>query len=191
VRSGAWRCVHAYAVGPAARLCSAKTQARMPASSPATPGPGNSIVRMVRSPCQRGPIRVIIGTAHTTIVVPTHYRQICRSAADAHLRGSRTRHPVRKTPYAPLSYTPVIRQSLANRKTTWEGVVSVTPGPHPAITCLAGRALGCLNRPSAVDRFLDSSRQSRFSHVRWPNIFNHTRGLLAHQLGPILIPTTC
>src|SRR5712691_7673087 len=26
--------------------------------------------------------------------------------------------------------------------------------------------LGCLNRPSAADRFLDSSRQSRFSHVR-------------------------
>src|SRR5215813_10380618 len=65
-----------------------------------------------------GPIRIIIGTAHTTIVVPTHHRQICRSAADAHLRGSCTRHPVRKTLYAPLSYTPVIRQGLANRKTT-------------------------------------------------------------------------
>src|SRR5712664_1193195 len=36
--------------------------------------------------------------------------------------------------------------------------------------------LGCLNRPSAVDRFLDFSCQSRFSHVRWPSIFNHTRG---------------
>src|SRR5262249_32262757 len=35
-RSGAWRCVHAYAVGQAARLCSAETQARMPDSSPAT-----------------------------------------------------------------------------------------------------------------------------------------------------------
>src|SRR5215471_17521755 len=87
-----------------------------------------------RRSAQRGPIRVILGTAHTTIVVPTHHRQMCRSAADAHLRGSRTRHPVRKTLYASLSYTPVIRRSLANRKTTWEGVVSVTPGPHPAIT---------------------------------------------------------
>ena len=38
--------------------------------------------------------------------------------------------------------------------------------------------VGCLNRPSAVDRFLDFSCQSRFSHVRWPNIFNHTRVLL-------------
>jgi len=51
--------------------------------------------------------------------------------------------------------------------------------------------IGCLNRPSAVDRFLDSSRQSRFSHIRWPNIFNHTRGRLGHQMRPILIPTTC
>ena len=50
--------------------------------------------------------------------------------------------------------------------------------------------VGCLNRPSAVDRFLDSSRQSRFSHVRWPNIFNHTRGLLGHQMRPMLIFTT-
>ena len=50
--------------------------------------------------------------------------------------------------------------------------------------------LGCLNRPSAIDRFLDSSRQSRFSHVRWPNIFNHTRGLRGHQMRPLLIFTT-
>jgi len=54
-----------------------------------------------------------------------------------------------------------------------------------------GVRVGCLNRPSAVDRFLDSSRQSRFSHIRWPNIFNHTRGRLGHQMRPILIPTTC
>src|SRR5262249_1813992 len=71
-----------------------------------------------KHPLEPGPIRVILGTAHATIVVPTHHRQMCRSAADAHLRGSRTRHPVRKTPYAPLSYTPVIRQGLVNRKTT-------------------------------------------------------------------------
>src|SRR5262249_9415969 len=35
-RSGAWRCVHAYAAGQAARLCSAEIQACMPDSSPAT-----------------------------------------------------------------------------------------------------------------------------------------------------------
>ena len=51
-------------------------------------------------------------------------------------------------------------------------------------------SLGCLNRPSAIDRFLDSSRQSRFSHVRWPNIFNHTRGLRGPQMRPLLIFTT-
>src|SRR5215471_21639486 len=62
-----------------------------------------------------GPLRVMLGTAHTTMVVPTHHRQICHSAADAHLRRSRIRHPVRKTPYTPLSYTPGIRQGLANR----------------------------------------------------------------------------
>ncbi len=50
--------------------------------------------------------------------------------------------------------------------------------------------LGCLNRPSAVDRFLDFSSQSRFSHVWWPSIFNHTRGLLRHQRRPILVFTT-
>src|SRR5712691_12209891 len=53
-----------------------------------------------------------------------------------------------------------------------------------------GSTVGCLNRPSAVDRFLDSSCQSRFSHVRWPNIFNYTRGLLGHQMRPLLICTT-
>ena len=50
--------------------------------------------------------------------------------------------------------------------------------------------LGCLNRPSAVDRFLDFSSQSRFSHVWWPSIFNHTRGLLGHQRRPILVFAT-
>jgi len=50
--------------------------------------------------------------------------------------------------------------------------------------------IGCLNRPSAVDRFLDFSSQSRFSHVWWPSIFNHTRGLLGHQRRPILVFTT-
>ena len=50
--------------------------------------------------------------------------------------------------------------------------------------------LGCLNRPSDVDRFLDFSSQSRFSHVWWPSIFNHTRGLLGHQRRPILVFTT-
>src|SRR5712692_9292317 len=54
----------------------------------------------------------------------------------------------------------------------------------------SGLYLGCLNRPSAVDRFLDFSCQSRFSHVRWPNIFNYTRGLLGHQMRPMLIFTT-
>ena len=52
------------------------------------------------------------------------------------------------------------------------------------------RHLGCLNRPSAIDRFLDSSRHSRFSYIRWPNIFNHTRGLLGHPMRPLLIFTT-
>jgi hypothetical protein len=50
--------------------------------------------------------------------------------------------------------------------------------------------VGCLNRPSAVDRFLDFSCPSRFSHVRWSNIFNDTRGLLGHQMRPMLIFTT-
>ena len=50
-------------------------------------------------------------------------------------------------------------------------------------------ALGRLNRPSAVDRFLDASWQSRFSHVRWPTIFNHTRVLLRQQMRSILIFT--
>src|SRR5215468_6779213 len=36
------------------------------------------------------PLRVLLGTAHSAIVVPTHHRQMCRSAADAHPRGDRT-----------------------------------------------------------------------------------------------------
>jgi len=47
--------------------------------------------------------------------------------------------------------------------------------------------LGCLNRPSAVARFLASSCRRRLCHLRWSNIFNHTRGLLGRQRRPILM----
>jgi len=50
-----------------------------------------------------------------------------------------------------------------------------------------GLSLGCLNRPSAVARFLASSCRSRLCHLRWSNIFNHTRGLLGRQMRPILM----
>jgi len=33
-------------------------------------------------------------------------------------------------------------------------------------------ALGCPNRPLALDRFLDSPYQSRLSHAWWRSIFN-------------------
>src|SRR5262252_3079889 len=59
------------------------------------------------------PIR-LIGTAHSAIVVPTHHRQICRSAADAHPRGDRTRHPVRKTPLHVPDRGAHIRQGLSH-----------------------------------------------------------------------------
>jgi chaperonin GroEL (HSP60 family) len=51
----------------------------------------------------------------------------------------------------------------------------------------AGHSLGCLNRPSAVARFLASSCRRRLCHLRWSNIFNHTRGLLGRQRRPILM----
>jgi len=65
-------------------------------------------------PTEAIPIRVILGTAHTTIVVPAHHRQICRSAADAHPRGDRTRHPVRKTPLHVPDMGAHIRQGLSH-----------------------------------------------------------------------------
>jgi hypothetical protein len=51
-------------------------------------------------------------------------------------------------------------------------------------------ALGRPNRLSAVDRFLDSKCQSRFSDVWWGHIFNEKRFIQGCQLRAILIFTT-
>src|SRR2546425_10475456 len=82
---------------------------------------------------------------------------------------------------------------ILKERTAWRKAIAflITNAFIVHASSIGATEVGCLNRPSAVDRFLDSSRQSRFSHVRWPNIFNQTRGLLAHQMRPILIPTTC
>ena len=50
--------------------------------------------------------------------------------------------------------------------------------------------LGCLNRPLALDRFLDSKCQSRLFHACWRRIFNEKGVIQARQLRPIRIFTT-
>src|SRR4029434_3302202 len=50
--------------------------------------------------------------------------------------------------------------------------------------------LGRPNRLSAVDRFLDSKCQSRFSDVRWRHIFNENMFIQGCELRGILISTT-
>src|SRR4029453_8870273 len=47
--------------------------------------------------------------------------------------------------------------------------------------------VGRPNRLSAVDRFLDSNCQSRFSDVRWRHIFNEKRFIQGCELRAILI----
>ena len=86
-----------------------------------------------KHPLEPGPIRVILGTAHTTIVVPT----IGKFAA---LRQTLT---CVETASDTLSEKPHMLpcHTLQSSDRVWRteklpenGVVSVTPGPHPAIT---------------------------------------------------------
>jgi HEAT repeat protein len=71
------------------------------------------------------------------------------------------------------------------------GYIVNKTGNRQALTFLAeGVDLGRPNRLSAVDRFLDSKCQSRFSDVRWRHIFNEKRFIQGCELRAILISTT-
>ena len=97
-----------------------------------------------------GPLRVMLGTAHSAIVVPTHHRQMCRSAADAHPRGDRTKHPVRKTPLHVPDMGAHIRQGLSHMFDAPTATEEVTCSPlsrttwYPTCHHHSQNALGAL-----------------------------------------------